>query len=125
MIKAISKITLYVNDVESAKYFWTMRMGFVIRAEFPMGESQVWLEVSPSKDSETTFVLYDRNLMKEQKKDANTKHPSLILSCADIKETHQQLCDAGVKITDVQIYPFASMCNFFDQDDQEYMLREE
>lgn len=37
MINNIGKITLYVNNQEEAKEFWTKKMKFVVKLEQPMG----------------------------------------------------------------------------------------
>lgn len=125
MIKTISKITIYVSDVQAAKKFWVEKMGFVVRLEQPMGSDMVWLEVAPSMEAETTFVLYARSLMESQNKEVSTTHPSIILSCENLKELHGKLKGQGVDISDVQVLPYGSMCNFYDQDKQNYMVRED
>lgn len=49
MINQIGKITLYVNDQEEAKKFWTEKMEFVVKFEAQMGPNMTWLEVGPVK----------------------------------------------------------------------------
>lgn len=71
MINKIGKITIYVDDQEKAKEFWTTKVNFVVKAENPMGPNVKWLEVGPSKDEFTTFILYDRKLMLSQNPDTN------------------------------------------------------
>lgn len=48
MIKKIGKITIYVNNQEEAKAFWTEKLNFVIKLERPMGPNMTWLEVGPN-----------------------------------------------------------------------------
>ena len=57
MIHAISKITLYVNNQEEAKAFWTEKAGFEVRAEEQMGPDMKWIEVGPAQGDGTVFVL--------------------------------------------------------------------
>ena len=59
MIKKIGKITIYVNNQEEAKAFWTEKLNFVIKLERPMGPNMTWLEVGPNECEFTTFILYD------------------------------------------------------------------
>ena len=66
MINKIGKITLYVNNQEDAKLFWTEKLNFVVTYEKEMGPNMKWVEVAPSKNEFTTFVLYDKNLMMKQ-----------------------------------------------------------
>lgn len=65
MVNKIFKVTLYVNNQEEAKKFWTEKMDFVIRRDDSMMGEYRWIEVSPKDDENTTFVLYDKNLMKK------------------------------------------------------------
>ena len=60
MIKKIGKITIYVNNQEEAKAFWTEKLNFVIKLEQPMGPNMTWLEVGPNECEFTTFILYDK-----------------------------------------------------------------
>lgn len=123
MITHISRITLYVKNQQEAKKFWIESMGFHVVNEQPMGESN-WLEVAPP-NSETRFVLYDESLMKHQNPNANTSHPSLILSTLHLGDTHKTLKERGVKIDDIITMPYGQMCVFYDPDDHAYMLRED
>lgn len=55
MIKKIGKITIYVNNQEEAKAFWTEKLNFVIKLEQPMGPNMTWLEVGPN---EWVYYIY-------------------------------------------------------------------
>ena len=57
MIRKIGKITIYVNNQEEAKAFWTEKLNFVIKLERPMGPNMTWLEVGPNECEFTTFIL--------------------------------------------------------------------
>lgn len=125
MINKIGKITLYVNNQEEAKKFWTEKVGFIVKHEFPMGPSAKWLEVGPSENEFTTFVLYEKDMMEKQNPKANLGHPSIILSTDNIEKAHEELKERGVKVTEVMKLPYGSMFTFHDQDDNPYMLRED
>lgn len=47
MIKGVSKLIVPVDDQESAKEFWTTRLGFQVATDAPYGEDERWIEVSP------------------------------------------------------------------------------
>ena len=64
MINAISKVTLYVNNQEEAKAFWTEKVGFEVRSEEQMGPDMKWIEVGPAQGDTTVFVLYDKKMME-------------------------------------------------------------
>ncbi|HBI92763.1 MAG TPA: glyoxalase [Terrisporobacter glycolicus] len=125
MINRIGKITIYVNNQEEAKEFWTKKMNFVIKLEQPMGPNMTWLEVGPSEDEFTSFVIYEKQLMLAQKPDANVCHPNIILSTNDIETTYNELKSKGVNVKNLMIMPYGKMFNFEDQDKKEYLVRED
>ena len=124
MIDAIAKITLYVNNQEEAKRFWTEQVGFEVRMEQPMGPDMKWLEVGPA-GKETVFVLYEKKWMSSQNPEVSLEHPSVILSAADIEKTHGYLRERGVKTSDIARMPYGSMFTFYDMDGNSFLLREE
>lgn len=125
MINKIGKITLYVNNQEEAKKFWTERLNFVVKFEQAMGPNMKWLEVGPSESEFTTFVLYDKNLMLAQNPSTNVLHPSILLSTTDIENAYSQMKSRGVEVGDLMSMPYGKMFSFKDQDGNEYLLRED
>lgn len=125
MINKIGKITIYVNNQEEAKEFWTKKMNFVIKLEQAMGPNMMWLEVGPREDEFTSFVIYEKQLMLAQKPDANVSHPNIILSTNDIETTYNELKSKGVNVGKLMIMPYGKMFNFSDQDKNEYLVRED
>ncbi|WP_419725609.1 VOC family protein [Terrisporobacter petrolearius] len=125
MINKIGKITIYVNNQEEAKEFWTKKMNFVIKLEQPMGPNMTWLEVGPSEEEFTSFVIYEKQLMLAQKPEANVSHPNIILSTNDIETTYNELKSKGVNVKNLMIMPYGKMFNFEDQDKNEYLVRED
>jgi lactoylglutathione lyase len=125
MINKIGKITVYVNDQAAAKKFWTEQVGFVVKFEQPMGPSITWLEVGPSESEFTTFVLYDKNLMKQQNPNANVEHPSILLSTTDIESAYASMQEKGVEVGEMMRMPYGTMFSFKDNEGNEYLLRED
>ena len=125
MINKIGKITIYVNNQEEAKEFWTNKMNFVVKLEQPMGPNMKWLEVGPSKEEFTTFVIYEKQLMLSQNIDANVSHPNIILSTNDIENTYNEIKSNGVVVGEMMIMPYGKMFKFEDQDKNEYLVRED
>ncbi|HAK43118.1 MAG TPA: glyoxalase [Clostridium sp.] len=125
MINKIGKITLYVNNQEEAKSFWIEKLGFVVKFEQAMGPNMKWLEVGPSEEEFTTFVLYDKNLMIAQNPKANVTHPSILLSTKDIESAYSEMKKKSVKVGELMNMPYGKMFSFGDQDGNEYLLRED
>jgi lactoylglutathione lyase len=125
VINKIGKITLYVNNQDEAKEFWTEKMKFVVKFERAMGPSMKWLEIGPSESEFTTFILYDKNLMLTQNPTANVSHPSIILSTTAIQDTYNEIKSSGVEVGDLKAMPYGKMFSFKDQDGNEYLVRED
>lgn len=124
MINKIGKITIYVNDQNEAKKFWTDKMNFIVKFEKNMGP-MTWLEVGPSEDEFTTFVLYNKEMMLAQNPKANVSHPSVILSTTDIDLSYGKMKENGVEVGELLVMPYGKMFSFKDQDNNEYLLRED
>ncbi len=125
MINKIGKITLYVNNQEEAKSFWIEKLGFVVKFEQAMGPNMKWIEVGPSEEEFTTFVLYDKNLMIAQNPKANITHPSILLSTKDIESAYSDMKEKNIKVGELMNMPYGKMFSFKDQDGNEYLLRED
>ncbi|MDU3336381.1 VOC family protein [Paraclostridium bifermentans] len=125
MINKIGKITIYVNNQEEAKEFWTKKINFIVKLEQPMGPNMKWLEVGPNKEEFTSFVIYEKQLMLSQNPEANVSHPNIILSTEDIETTYAELKANGVELGELMIMPYGTMFNFRDQDGNNYLVRED
>lgn len=125
MINKIGKITIYVNNQDEAKEFWTKKINFIVKLEQPMGPNMKWLEVGPNKEEFTSFVIYEKQLMLNQNPEANVSHPNIILSTEDIETTYAELKANGVELGELMIMPYGKMFNFRDQDGNNYLVRED
>lgn len=125
MINSISKITLYVNNQEEAKAFWTGKIGFKVLFEQEMGPSMKWIEVGPSNGAGTVFVLYDKKMMTAQNPKVDVGHPSVILSTDNIDAAYKTLLEKGVSVGGIMKMPYGTMFQFSDMDGNAYLLRED
>lgn len=114
MINKIAKITIYVNDQEEAKLFWTQKMNFIIKLEQQMGHNMKWLEVGPSRNEFTSFILYDKKVMLSQNNGANVCHPNVILSTDNIETTYEEIKSNGVSVGEMMVMPYGKMFKFED-----------
>lgn len=100
-------------------------MNFVVKLEQPMGPNMKWLEVGPSNEEFTSFVIYEKNLMLAQNPNANVSHPNIILSTNDIESTYSEMKSNSVDVAELMIMPYGKMFEFKDQDNNRYLVRED
>lgn len=100
-------------------------MNFVIKLEQQMGLNLKWLEVGPSEDEFTFFILYEKKLMMSQNPEANVSHPNIILSTNNIESTYTDMKLNDVMVEELMIMPYGKMFKFKDQDNNEYLVRED
>ncbi|OLS33553.1 VOC family protein [Bacillus sp. MRMR6] len=124
MINKIGKISVYVHNQEEAKEFWLQKLGFVLKLEQPMGPNASWIEVGPSDNEFTTLILYSKSAM-EQQQPSKVAHPSVLFSTTDIELAYEEMQQKGVKVGEMLRMPFGTMFTFYDQDGNEYILRED
>lgn len=120
----LSKVTLYVNNQEEAKAFWLEKMGFKVVLENEMGPGFTWLEVG-NEEANTSLVLYNKEMMKQQNPSVSVECPSLLFSTTDIDSEYDRMKEAGVKVDELMKMPYGSMFTFYDQDGNNFILRED
>ena len=57
MIKRLSHATIYVRDQDSAKEFYTEKLGFEVRMDHTMDGGFRWLTVGPKEQKDVELVL--------------------------------------------------------------------
>ena len=124
MINKIAKTTIYVNNQDEALKFWTEKLNFVTKIDATEGPLR-WIEIAPQDSEWVTIVLYDKNLIKSQYPTANVDYKTVILSTEDLENAHNQMKANGVEVTDMITTEYAKLFTFKDQDNNEYLLRED
>ena len=63
--------------------------------------------------------------MKSQFPNANIDYKTVILSTENLDKAHNEMKARGVEVTDIITMPYARLFTFKDQDNNEYLLRED
>lgn len=124
MFDIIQKVTLYVNNQDEAKAFWTEKMGWIVSLEMPIGPTLTWIEIKPNAQAQTSFVLYSKSAMEFHKPEM-VQHPSVILGSTAIESLHEDLKSKGVSVDEIQSMPWGKMFNFKDMDGNLFMVRQD
>ena len=92
----ISKVTLWVEDLDRAIDFYTAKLGWRKMMDEPMGDGTRWVTISPKDGAQTEFALGTRERDEDAFKIGNS---GVVLNCEDVHQTCKQLASAGVEIT--------------------------
>jgi catechol 2,3-dioxygenase-like lactoylglutathione lyase family enzyme len=110
MIQAMSHISIYVLDQDSAKEFYTATLGFELRNDLVMGDGFEgagqgfrWLTVSPPGQPDVEFILADPRMghapeHAEQLRELVAKGALAngVLATDDCRKTYEELSAKGV-----------------------------
>lgn len=123
MINRLGQIMLYANDQDAALAFWTEKVGFALIAE-QSGEGMRWFEVAPAKDSETSIVLHNKELVAKFSPEVNLGTPSLMFYSNELDELYRSLSDKGVTVGELVAMPFGRVFNFADHENNYFAVLE-
>lgn len=136
MITNLSHTTVYVLDQESAKAFYTEKLGFTLRFDFVMGDGPGggfrWLTVNPPAQPDIQFILADCG-MGHAPGHADTIRElvakgamgSGVLATDDCRATFRELSARGVVfLTEPVERPYGIEATFRDDSGNVYSLTE-
>ncbi|MEH7332377.1 VOC family protein [Neobacillus drentensis] len=119
MISNIATVAVYVDDQQKAKEFWTEKVGFEVKAEFPMGPNAFWLEVAPA-NAQSHLVLYPKAMMPGH----DSMKASIVFNCEDVMGTYEKMKANGVVFKDEpKEMQWGTFVHFSDEDGNEFLLK--
>jgi lactoylglutathione lyase len=92
----IGIITIYVNDQDRAKEFYTKKLGWHVQNDSPMGENMRWLAVAPPHGQTAAVLAKDFGDWAPEKVGTNT---GIVLEVEDIFEDCDRFKRNGVEFT--------------------------
>ena len=121
MIDSIGGIVIFVSNQARAIEFYTQKLGFDIKGEYPYKNTK-WVEVAP-KNSTTTISLMEPNNdmmtneeIEQARKEIGTM-TSLWFYTKNINDTYKELQEKGVNITEPKKQDWSGiMSQIKDQD---------
>ena len=119
-IKHVQKVTVPVSDQTTAKEFYTGKLGFEVRSEFPVpmgGEGTKWIEVAPP-GAQTVLVLC--NWLPDLKPGALK---ATMLESSNFDADVSALQKAGVELDGPpRETPWGKQASFSDPDGNSFVL---
>lgn len=116
MITKIGQIMLYVNNQDEALKFWTETVGFSVISEQDNGQGMKWIEIAPTKDAATSFVLHNKALIAEMQPELNLDTPSIMLFTDNLDGLYNNLKEKQVTVGDIVTMPSGKVFNFADNE---------
>lgn len=114
MIQKIGQVMVYVSDQDRVKNFWVEDLGFSVISEEDNGAGMRWFEIAPSDDSETSFILHDKELISKMQPELNVGTPSIMFLTDKLDELYEKLTTKQVTVGDVVSMPSGRVFNFAD-----------
>ena len=98
MIKRVGTVSIFVEDQDRAKGFYTDVLGMELISDDPLwpGADSRWLSVAPA-GAETLITLYKFDENWEHYRATFKQSQSLTLQCDDIDETYRLYKERGVE----------------------------
>lgn len=124
MISKVGQIMLYVDNQDEAVKFWTDIVGFQILSEADHGEGLRWIEIAPSKDAETSFVLHNKELVAKMSPELHLGTPSLLFFTEDLDQFYKHLASHEVTLGDIVTMPTGRVFNFADNEGNYFAILE-
>lgn len=123
MIQQIGQVMLYVNDQDAAVKFWTEKIGFIVVTEQEEAGMR-WIEIAPSKEAQTSFVLHNKEVIAKMQPELNLETPSIMFYADNLTEMYQDFQTKGIKVGDLVMMPIGRVFNFADHENNYFALIE-
>ena len=123
VIQRIGQIMLYVNDQDTAVKFWTEKVGFKVIAEHAE-EVMRWIEIAPTKNAETSFVLHNKELIAKMQPELNLATPSLMFYANNLEQMYEDYKAKGITVGDLVEMPMGKVFNFADDENNYFAVVE-
>jgi predicted enzyme related to lactoylglutathione lyase len=116
MIKHLKFASIPTADQDRALAFWTVKMGFQIKTDQPMGP-QRWIELG-LPGAQTDIVLF----VPADQEDRIGTFFNGSFHCDDVEYTYRQLSERGVDISAPEKQPWGTFARFRDPDGNTFVL---
>ena len=124
MINMLGQVMVSVYNQDEAVKFWTEKVGFTVISEEDNGEGMRWIEVAPQKDSETTIVLHNKEVIEKMNSGINLGTPSLLFFTEDIEKLYKKLANNNVTVGEIIDMPAGKTFNFADSEENYFAVIE-
>lgn len=97
------RVTLRVRNQQEALRFFTEQLGFEKRADYPYGQGQRWITISPSDQDVVQIVLQPPEWFTGEGQEQHLQYvghnPAIVFQVEDCNATYEQLRRRGVRFS--------------------------
>ncbi|MGV3064278.1 VOC family protein [Staphylococcus simulans] len=123
MIQRLDEVMLYVNDQETAKTFWTEKLGFTVSSDTEQHGMRT-IVLRPSSDAQTGIVLHNKQKIQSLDLGISTETPSLMFATEDIEQLYQDYQNKGITVGDLVDMPQGKVFNFADDENNYFAVKQ-
>ncbi|MCP1135149.1 VOC family protein [Paenibacillus polysaccharolyticus] len=124
MFSKLGQVMLYVNNQDESLAFWTEVAGFHIVDEVILDEGMRWIEIAPAKDSQTSIILHDKEVVARMSAGVNLGTPSLMFFTDDLDRLYADLSTKHVTVGEIVEMPTGRVFNFADNEKNYFAVME-
>ncbi|WP_173916383.1 VOC family protein [Halobacillus sp. Marseille-Q1614] len=124
MINKVGQIMLYVDDQDKAVKFWTEKLGFCVISDENNGQGMRWIEIAPAKESETSIILHNKELVAKMDPELNLGTPSLMFFTKNLEELRNKLSSEDITVGEIVNMPSGTVFNFADHENNYFAVME-
>lgn len=127
MITQVGTVTVWVEDQQRAKAFYTEKLGMTLKTDAPLypGAENRWIAVAPA-EAQTEIILYKADENWEHYKHTVGKSQSLTLSVDDLDDTVANLKSKGVKFaSEPEKQPWGTFATVIDSEGNTILMVEQ
>jgi lactoylglutathione lyase len=124
MISKVGQIMLYVNNQDEALNFWTEKVGFSLISDEDNGQGMRWIEMAPTKDTETSIILHNKENVAKMSPGLNLGTPSLMFFSDNFDELYTDLSNKNIKVGEIVNMPSGRVFNFADNEENYFAVME-
>src|SRR5512146_3503313 len=127
MINRVGNVSLFVNDQDRAKDFYTRILGFELRQDAPLypGATNRWVSVAP-KGAETEVTLYVPDENWEHYRQTVGKSQAITFNVTDMNAVYKDLKAKGVTFTsEPDKQPWGTYATILDSEGNSLLLVEQ
>ncbi|KMY51414.1 VOC family protein [Peribacillus loiseleuriae] len=124
MINKLGQIMLYVNNQDESVKFWTEKVGFSVISEEDNGQGLRWIEIAPTKEAETSFVLHNKEFIAKMQPELNLGTPSLMFYSENLEQLYKDFSDKNITVGEIVNMPSGRVFNFADNENNYFAIME-